>query len=170
MTPAFRALVLGVLAAGCSQQKPLLGLPPLGKTMLVKPLVMNHSGPAKAAVPSPTAVHLTLMWGGKPIDAGDADPTVSFYTAEDPATPAYTKKWADYVAGGTACPEDLRELTKDMRGAALICDPAFKINSYVKIAGINTKNENRLATSFSTFLLREDGVLGVSAQLFEGTP
>lgn len=166
MTPALRALVLGVLAAGCSQQKPLLGLPPMGKTMLVKPLVMNHSGPAKAAVPAPSAVHLTLMWGGKPIDAGDADPTVSFYTADAPETAAYTKKWADFVAGGAACPEDLRELTKEMRGAALVCDPAFMLNSYVKIAATNTKNETRMATSFSTFLLREDGVLGVSAQLF----
>lgn len=161
--PCLAALLL--LADACSKRE-VVGQLPLGRTVALMPIAVNQTGPVKASMAKPRAVQLSLMLGGKPIDAGDGDPVVHFFAASAPETPTFSRKWAELEAAQTQCDEELRSLVHEKRGTLIVCDPDFDPTKYAKITAVAEGGKTRMATSFSTYVVIEDEVLGVSAQLF----
>src|SRR5690606_34545458 len=111
------------------------------------------------------ALHLTVMWGGRPIDAKNGNPILRFQYADQ--TPPLEIRWEDLASAWqtSGCSDEMIEtLDGPMRGVALICDGRIDIARVRYIEAITNTGDKRIATSWASYVLSEL-VHGVSIQL-----
>lgn len=158
---------IGSLALINCAREPRLKIPPIGETMLIKPIAVNFTSVPRVAKPE-KAVRLDVMWGGRAISKEKGNPILRFYKNPGDAEPAFSKYWSELAEAykSSGCSNDqIATMDGYLMGTALICDGSFNLENIKFIEAQQDNGEKHMATSWSSYPVSED-VTGYSIGLY----